>query len=83
MQGANYEMQNYARCKIKQGAKLGKVQNYARCKIRQHFVRCKIMQVVKLCKVQDFTRCKVVPGLKPMFRNSLSTEGANPVEIKA
>ena len=90
MQGANYVMQNYSRCKLF-NAKLCKVQNFAKCKIMpraklgkgQHFVRCKIMQGVKLCEVQDFTRCKVVPGLKPMFRNSLSAEGANPVTIKA
>ena len=80
MQGANYAMQNHARCKILHsanfmpGAKLGK---------GQHFIRCKIMQNIKLCEVQDYTRCKVVPCLKPMFRNSLSAEGANPVTIKA
>ena len=46
-------MQNYARCKITQGAKL--------CK-GHHSVRCKIMQGVHLCKVQDYRWCKIVPS---------------------
>ena len=45
--------------------------------------KVKIIQGVKLCKVQDYTRYKAVPGLKPMFCNSLGAEGAKVVTLKA
>ena len=41
------KVQNYAKCKITQSAKLCKVQNQA---------NCKTMQGVKLCKVQIYAR---------------------------
>ena len=58
MQSAKFrKVQNYAMCKIKQGAELCKVpnlvkiQNYSSCKIMhsEEYTKCKIMQSVKVC----------------------------------